>query len=141
MLVIAGARADSAGFVWLPWVEQRRRMLVWEQGLLSIPDSLAVVDDGDGVAVPYRPDLIGTSGGDGLRFDAGRYQFDTPLLLDDGRLQLLVSRGALTVASGRIVYTSGSAEVDPRSSYLFVAALLIVSFLLLARARARLKQK
>lgn len=141
ILVIADADADSAGFTWLPWAEQGRRLLVWERGILSIPDSLVVVSDPEGVAVPFRTDLIGTSGGRGLRFEAGSYDFDAPLLLSDGHLQLLATRGRLTVASGRIVYASAAPTADPRASYLFVAALLIISILLLARARAKLQQK
>ena len=141
LLVVAGAQDSASAYTWLPLAEERRRLLVWEQGVLSIPDSLEVRLQGRDLAVPYLPVLIGVSHRSGLRFETGHYDIEQPLLLSDGRLQLLAASGKLTIERGRIVYEAAEPSTDPRSSYLFVAALLIISFLLLARARSRLKKK
>ena len=141
LLVVAAAQDSAAAYTWLPLPEERRRLLVWEQGVLSIPDSLEVHLQGRDLAVPYLQVLIGVSHQSGLRFETGHYDIEHPLLLSDGRLQLLAASGKLTIERGRIVYEAARPSTDPRSSYLFVAALLIVSFLLLARARSRLKKK
>ncbi len=141
LLILTAAPDTAAAFTWLPLAEERRRLLVWEQGVLSIPDTLEVHLQGRDLAVPYLPGLIGVSHRSGLRFETGHYDIEQPLLLSDGRLQLLAARGKLTIEQGRIVYEAAGPSTDPRSSYLFVAALLIISFLLLARARSRLKKK
>jgi len=141
LLILTAAPDTATAFTWLPLAEERRRLLVWDQGVLSIPDTLEVQLLGRDLAVPYLLGLIGVSHRSGLRFETGHYDIKQPLLLSDGRLQLLAASGKLTIEQGRIVYEAAEPSTDPRSNYLFVAALLIISFLLLARARSRLKKK
>jgi hypothetical protein len=140
-LVVAAGQDSGSTYTWLPLSDQGRRLLVWEQGVLSIPDSLALRVPGRDFEVPYLPSLVGVSQQSGLRFEAGDYDIEHPLLLSDGRMRLYASGGRLRIERGSIVYVAAKPSTDPRASYLFLAALLIISFLLLARARSRLKKR
>ena len=143
LLLIAAAADTSQSFRWLDWPLQKRRLLVWDDGVLSVPDTLADLRIGrDGVAFPYLARLAGVSEGRQLVFDAGSYTIAEPLLLSDGVLQAYLSRGEITIESGRIVYRLAAEEdQDPRANYVFLAAIILLSVILLARARTRVKRQ
>ena len=143
LLLIAAAADTSQSFRWLDWPLQKRRLLVWDDGVLSVPDTLADLRIGrDGVAFPYLARLAGVSEGRQLVFDAGSYTIAEPLLLSDGVLQAYLSRGEITIESGRIVYRLAAEEdQDPRANYVFLAAIVLLSVILLARARTRVKRQ
>jgi hypothetical protein len=143
LLLIAAAADTSQSFRWLDWPLQKRRLLVWDDGVLSVPDTLADLRIGrDGVAFPYLTRLAGVSEGRQLVFDAGSYTIAEPLLLSDGVLQAYLSRGEITIESGRIVYRLAAEEAqDPRANYVFLAAIVLLSVILLARARTRVQRR
>ena len=143
-LLLSAAAADtSLSFRWLDWPLQKRRLLVWDHGVLSVPDTLADLRIGrDGVAFPYLARLAGVSEGRQLVFDAGSYTIAEPLLLSDGVLQAYLSRGEITIESGRIVYRLTAEEAqDPRANYVFLAAIVLLIVILLARARTRVQRR
>jgi hypothetical protein len=133
---------STAGYRWLPHPERSRRLLVWPEGFLSVPESLTLrgVEDDD-LELPYAAGLRGFSGTKGLVFAPGDYPLDDPLLLDDGRFQLFAAAGRLTIAADRIFYARPVPRRDPRADYLIAAAILILSLVLLARARARTRRR
>jgi len=141
-LVVVAAADSTAGFAWVRQPERARRLLVWPAGVLSVPDSLEVSWEGSAdLVVPTLAGLRGFSGTRGLAFLGGSYAIETPLLLDDGRIQLFAAAGELEIGVDRLVYRSRAPALDGRSSYLFMAAILILSLVLLARVRSRTRRR
>jgi hypothetical protein len=142
VVIVAAARDTAAGFRWLHQPERSRWLLVWEEGLLTLPDSLLPATDGEpDLTVPYRAGLRGFSGTRGLAFVAGSYPIEAPLLLDDGRIQLFTAAGDLDIATDQIRYRRPTTTTGRRADYMFLAAIVILSFLLLLRTRSQRRRR
>jgi hypothetical protein len=84
--------------------------------------------------------LRGFSATRGLVFRNGLYPVDAPLLLDDGVIQLFAAAGQLEIATGELRYSRPSARSDVRAQYLFLAALVVLIVVLMARLRLRVRR-
>jgi len=138
-LLVIAAGLDSTRFQWAPVGEVGDRALVWPGGSLTLaagiePGSFGPSD----LTIPYDLSLTGVSDGRRLIFATGRYPIDQTLLLTDGRFQLTVHRGELEIVPGRILYTDEVAR-DKRGPYMMLAGVLLLTAVLLARVRAKLR--
>ncbi|MFO7653149.1 MAG: hypothetical protein R6X25_04930 [Candidatus Krumholzibacteriia bacterium] len=137
-LIVAAGADSAAGFRWVTGAGGGRRLLGWPEGSLLLPADMDPTVGTDGhLAVPYGSALRGFSGSRGLAFRPGRYQIEAPLLLDDSRVQLFAAAGELVVEHGRVTYMRPARKAGRSSDLLFLAALILVTFLLLVRARRR----
>ena len=139
MLVIESVRDSTQGFRWVALPELGKLSLLWEGGALFIP---AELDTGTfGIAdlmVPYGPELQGASEGRRLVFAPGRHRIEHTLLLSDGRLTLVLTRGILEIGEGRIIYHRSALRRDQRAQYLLLAGILLLTIMLMVRLRRRL---
>lgn len=137
-IVVKGAAGDTTGtFAWQTGPGAQQRSLVWEDGVLTIPVELVPETFGpDGLAVACGAELAGGGHGGRLVFDGGRYRVHEPLLLTDGTVTLYATAGELEILGERVTYRAPSRSVtDPRSSYLLLAGLVLLTLVLLRRAR------
>lgn len=139
-LLVIEAAADSSRFRWAPMGEDGSRALVWDGGSLFLPPGVECGSLGPtSLTLRYGVGLAGVADGRRLLFEPGRYPVDSPLLLTDGRFHLNVHRGEIVIAAGRIRYVD-SAGADPRAQYLLLAGVALLTFIMLARTRARLRR-
>jgi hypothetical protein len=139
LLVIESVRDSTQSFRWVELPELGRLSLLWEGGVLFIPADLDTGTFGlADLTVPYGPELEGASAGRRLVFAAGRHRVDQPLLLADGRLTLILTRGVLEIGEGRIVYRRSAPLRDQRAQYLLLAGILLLTISLMVRLRRRL---
>ncbi len=144
LLVLAGAADSTAAYRWQVGPAAGQRSLVWEQGLLTLPDSLVLDTFGPrDLAVPTGATLTGTSGGGDLLFADGSYALSAPLLLTDGCISFYAAAGELEIVGERLRYLPPQAVVkgdgaDPRAGMIMLAGmvLLVVVLLRLARKQA-----
>ena len=138
-LVISGAAtADSAsGFHWQTGPGPDELSLVWDEGMLTIPGDLQPESFGpDDLAVPCGPELAGAGNAGRLVFRPGRYPVTEPVLLTDGTVTLYVAGGELEIVGQRVRYRpTGKKMEDIRASYILLAGLVLLTVVLLRRAR------
>jgi hypothetical protein len=139
VLVITAAQDTAAGFAWQPGPGPGRISLVWEGGVLSIPDTLAMEGYPNlNLGIPVKAGFFGRGKEGPLAMEDGIYQVSEDLMMSDGVVQLMVSDGELEINGPRIRYTQPVANPDnPVSNYLFIAGLLILIAVLLRRARLK----
>jgi hypothetical protein len=121
--------------------ETGARSWSWAWGALTVTsDSLAVTVDELGLSLPYDTDLGGVSRGRRLRFVAGTYPVDGPLLLSGRGFQLYVSRGELEIAEGRLVLADREPAAPPAAQYLLFTGILLITMFMMMKTRKRLKR-
>ena len=137
-LIISSARDSTSGFTWQSGPAPDGRSLIWETGMLSVPDTLPVEPFAAAdLAVPVGPHLAGGGSQGRLLFRDGDYEIDEPVLLTDGVVSFQTSAGSLEIRGQRIRYRPPTATdaVDPRANYLMLAGVLLLVVILLRRAR------
>ena len=138
-LVITGAAtADSAsGFHWQSGPSLDQRSLVWDEGMLTVPDDLQPESFGpDDLAVPCGAGLTGSGNAGRLVFRPGLYPVTEPLILTDGVVTLYVAGGELEIVGQRVRYRASRVKMkDIRASYILLAGLVLLTVVLLRRAR------
>jgi hypothetical protein len=137
-IVMAGAVEDTTGtFVWQSGPGATQRSLVWEDGVLTIPADLVPETFGPAdLAIPCGPELAGGGHGGKLVFSGGNYRIHEPLLLTDGTVTLYATAGTLEILGERVRYVAPRRSLkDPRASYILLAGLVLLTLVLLRRAR------
>lgn len=137
-IVMTGAAHDTTGtFFWQSGPGPDQRSLVWAQGVLTVPVGLVPETFGPAdLAVACGADLAGGGHGGRLVFTGGRYRIKEPLLLTDGSVTLYATAGKLEILGERVRYTAPKASLkDSRASFLLLAGLVLLTLVLLRRAR------
>lgn len=137
-IVMTGAAHDTTGtFFWQGGPGPDQRSLVWAQGVLTVPVELVPETFGPAdLAVPCGAELAGGGHGGRLVFTGGTYRIDEPLLLTDGSVTLYATAGKLEILGERVRYSAPKVSVkNPLASYVLLAGLLLLTLVLLRRAR------
>jgi hypothetical protein len=143
MMVLTGAQDSSGVFQVLELNQLGRRALVWPEGVLTQPGDAPWQENEAGELLFYLsdPGLFGIGSQGRFRFQQGRYDLDTPLLISDGELTVYLSAGILDVGPDRIIYfrPPGASKQKPgrRGEYYVLAGLVLATALLLRAARKR----
>ncbi len=144
LLIIESARDTTRNYVWIDTPELAQRSLVWPTGVLTVPEAMLLEEYGvSGLAIGYTTVLTGMSDGRQLLFAAGKHRIDTPLYLTDGNLSLYAASGEIIIESSRLLYRDTKSDTggkDPRANYLFLTAIVLLTFILMVRARSRLRK-
>lgn len=138
-LVIEAARDSAAGFRWEAGPGPGYRSLVWDQGRLTLPDTLEAEDFARrDIGVPCTARLAGTGASGQLVLRDGIYPVSEPIVLSDGRLELRVSAGELEFRGARIRYRRAVDETrEFRAGLLLLAGMTLMVVVLLRRARLK----
>jgi hypothetical protein len=136
-LVIEAARDSAAGFRWE--TGPGFRSLVWDQGRLTLPDTIEAEDFGKyDIGVPCTARLAGTGASGQLVLRDGIYPVSEPVVLSDGRLELRISAGELEFRGAGIRYRRVVDETrEFRSGLLLLAGMTLMVIVLLRRARLK----
>lgn len=145
-LIISSARDSTAGYTWQKGPGPGQLSLTWRAGMLTIPETLVLepfsVDD---LAIPVTADFSAAGSGGQLEWKEGSYKISEPLVMSDGIIDFLVSKGELEILASRIRYSPPEGmqeeEADPRASFLMLAGFLLLIGVLLRRARRKIKDK
>lgn len=137
-LVIGHARDGARGFVAREQQALEQRVLAWPEGVVSMPDSLPWLAEGDeDLAFSLIPDRVTALGADGvLPLVAGRYDIDMPIMLTDGRLTAFLAAGRLDVGAEALHYRTPTPPVA-RGGTLYVLAGVALATVVLLRALYR----
>jgi len=137
-LVIGDARDAGRGFVAREQPELERQVLTWPAGVVSTPDSVSWLAEGDDdlafALIAHRASALGVAGT--LPLTPGRYDIDTPILLTDGRLVAFLAAGRLEVRDGSLVYRGPTTPIA-RGGTLYVLAGVALATVVLLRALYR----
>ncbi|MCK9997273.1 MAG: hypothetical protein KAH56_13440 [Candidatus Krumholzibacteria bacterium] len=138
-LVIETARDSAAGFRWEAGPGPGHRSLVWDQGRLTLPDTVEFEDFArHDIGVPCTARLEGTGASGQLVLRDGIYPVSEPVVLSDGRLELSVSSGELEFRGAGIRYRRSMDEAGKfRSGLLLLAGMTLLVVVLLRRARLK----
>jgi len=138
-LVIEAARDSTLGFRWEAGPRPGFRSLVWDQGRLTLPDSLEPEDFArQDIGVPCTARLAGTGASGQLVLRDGIYPVSEPVILSDGHLELQVSAGELEFRGARIRYRRAVAETHTfKAGMLMLAGMMVLVVVLLRRARLK----
>jgi len=140
-LVIVGAADSSGVYEWQEGPGEDQRSLVWDVGVLTVPADMVHETYGPGdLGVPCRATLAGNGRGGRLVFAEGTFAVDEPLRLTDGVIDFYAADGELEIRAGRINYRRVSPrQKDPRASFIMLAGMVLLTVVLLRRARRRRK--
>jgi hypothetical protein len=140
VLVLEQVRDQQEGARWLDGPDGG--ILSWRHGAAvlpagAVPGTLGVA----ALTVPFTRSLGGISGGRRVVFQEGNYVLSAPVLLYEGGLQVFLTGGNLQIEPGRLVHRpSGGSSPPPRAQYLLLAGIVLVTAILLIRARSRLRR-
>jgi len=144
-LIISSARDTTAGFSWQTGPGPQQLSLTWRSGMLTIPDTLVLEPFSlHDLAIPVTADFSAAGAGGQLEWREGKYDITEPLMMTDGVVDLLVSKGELEILATRIRYRSPELtqdeKADPRASFLMLAGVLLLIGVLMRRARRKMKE-
>jgi hypothetical protein len=136
-LVLAGAADTTGVYVWQDGPGAGRKSLVWDEGVLTVPAEMAWERYGPrDLGVPCTAALAGNGRGGRLVFAPGTFPIDEPLRLNDGVIDFYAAAGELEIRAGRLRYSrSASRQKDPRASFIMLAGMVVLTVVLLRRAR------
>jgi len=138
-LVIEAARDSAGGFRWEAGSRDGFRSLVWDQGILSLPDTIMAENFSRAdLGVHCTAALAGTGASGQLLLRDGIYPVSEPIVLSDDRLELRVSDGELEIRGTRIRYRRNvDATREFRAGLLLLAGITLLVIVLLRRARLK----
>lgn len=138
-LVIEAVRDSTAGFTWTTGPGPGFRSLIWDQGRLTLPDSLVVEDFSHrDIGITCTAQLAGIGGSGQLVLRDGIYPVSEPLILSDGLLELEITGGEIEIRGARIRYRRAVAETRAsKSGLLMLAGMTLLVVVLLRRARLK----
>lgn len=139
VLIVKAAQDTTQGFVSRDHAPLQLRVLAWPEGLVSLPDT-AVWMAGDGTDLVFNlrgaeAVIIGAGGRRDLT--PGNFSLDTPVVLDDGRLQAFLARGRLEVSGDAVIYRRPGRGIARGGTLLMLAAIAVATGVLLRAARRR----
>jgi len=145
-LIITAARDSSAGFTWQKGPGPGQLSLTWRSGMLTIPETLELEPFSlNDLAVPVLASFSAAGASGNLEWQEGNYDISEPLMMTDGVVDFLVSKGELEILGTRIRYRAAPEieddKADPRASFLMVAGVLLLIGVLMRRARRKMKEK
>lgn len=142
-LVIEAGRDTTAGYRWERGLGSGFHSLVWDQGRLTLPDSLRPEEIGlRDVGVPCTAQLEGTGASGRLMLQDGIYPVSEPLVMKDGRLELHLTGGELEIRGARIRYRQPSGgNRDFKAGLLMLAGMTVLVLVLLRRARLKAEER
>jgi hypothetical protein len=138
-VVIEAARDSVSAFGWETGPGPGLRTLVWDEGRLTIPDSLPVEDFGRrDIGFPCTASFAGTGDSGRLVIQDGIFSVSETVLLTDGILQLEVTGGELEIRGAMIRYRrSTSVSREFKSGLLLLAGMTLMVIVLLRRFRLK----
>ncbi len=138
-LVIEAVRDTTAGFRWEAGPEPGHRSLVWDQGRLTLPDTLEAEDFGRyDLGVPCTARMEGAGASGQLLLRDGIYPVSEPVVFSDGRLELRVFSGELEFRGASIRYRRVAGQPrEFRSGLILLAGMTLLVVVLLRRARMK----
>lgn len=145
ILIITAASDTSAGFQWRSGPGVGRISLVWDGGVLSVPDTLAM--DGypnNNLGIPLRPGFSGSGGQGPFLLADGIYPVKENLMLGDGVIQLMASDGEFEIFGPRFRYSRPQPSIvndKTKANFMMIAGLLLLIAVLLRRARSILRKR
>ncbi len=140
LLVVEGLN-DAGALVPVVDADAGVRSWSWSWGALTVfADSVTVTVGETDLSLYYGTELSGASRGQRLRFVAGEYPVDGPLLLRGESYLLYVSRGLLEVGEGRITLAVNETEKHPATQYLLFLGVLLITMFMMMKTRAKLKK-
>ena len=142
-VIIAAGLDSTRGFHWRLGPAPGQRSLTWQDGVLTLPDSLDVESlRGMDLVVPCTGSLSGLGHTGQLVFQDGIYKVSEPVVLSDGIMQLYLAAGELEFQGLRVRYTAPTAKgKDPRAGYLFLGGMVLLILILLRRAALKYRNK
>ncbi len=144
ILIITSASDTSAGFHWRSGPGTGRISLVWQGGVLTVPDTLVMDGFPNGnLGVPVREGFSGTGQDGPLMLGDGVYSVTESLMMGDGVIQLMVSDGELEIFGPRFRYSRPRfilPDDKTKANFLLIAGLLVLIAVLLRRARSILRK-
>ena len=142
-VIIASGLDSTLGYQWRLGPGPGQRSLTWPQGMLSLPDSVAVESlRGVDLAIACGASLAGLGSRGNLLFQDGIYPVSEPIVLSDGVLHLYLADGELEILGQRIRYAAPTeGKADPRSGYLFLAGIVLLVVVLLRRIAVRKRHR
>jgi len=142
-LVIEAVRDSASGFVWDDRSVPGFRSLVWDEGRLTIPDSVMAEDYGRrDIGLTCTEFLAGSGASGQLVLTDGIYPVSEPIVLTDRLLELRVTGGELEIRGAMVRYrrpAPGPREF--RSGLLLFAGMTLMIIVLLRRARIKSDQR
>ena len=145
-LIITSAQDSTAGYQWLEGPGPGQISLNWSNGLLTLPDTLVLESFGESdLAVPVTGQLSGAGASGQLEWREGTFTISEPVMISDGSVGLLVSKGELEILGTRIRYRlpekeSPGTNADPRASFFMLAGVMLLIAVLMRRARKKTKE-
>jgi LPXTG-motif cell wall-anchored protein len=142
VLVIEAAQDTSQAFRAIELLELERRALVWPEGMVSLPDTMAWLEAGSGsLAFELHPnDLVGFGAGGRFHVRPGTYDLDLPLMLADQQIIAVLTGGQLEIQDDQIVYRRPATGRDTRGDYFILGGLILATAVLLMAIRRRTSQ-
>jgi hypothetical protein len=140
-LIIEGVRDSLSEFSRQDGPKVGFSALVWPEGTLSLPDSIAFDDFGlSDVGTPCLAALSGVGNSGRLVFEDGIYPISEPVLLADGILELHLSGGELEIRGTQLRYRRPQVEdKSQKSNLIFLSGLVLLIIVLMRRARKKLR--
>ena len=138
-VVIEAARDSVSAFTWQAGPGTGFRSLVWDEGRLTIPESLPVEEIGRrDIGFPCTAAFGGTGKSGQLVIQDGIFPVSEPVILTDGVLQLEVTGGELEIRGAMIRYRrSAAAPREFKSGLLLLAGMTLMVIVLLRRFRRK----
>lgn len=142
-LVIEAARDTNAGFRWESGPGPQERSLVWDQGRLVVPDTMAVDSFGQhDLGLPCNENFSGTGASGRVLLEDGIFPVSEPVVFSDGLLEMEISSGELEIRGASIRYRRAAFEPrEIKSGLLLLAGMTIMVIVLLRRARLKSNQR
>lgn len=138
-VVIESARDSVSAFTWQAGPKAGLRTLDWDEGHLTIPDTLPVEEIGRrDIGFPCSSAFAGTGQSGQLVLKDGIFPVSESVILTDGVLRLELSGGELEIRGAMIRYRrSTSAPREFKSGLLFLAGMTLMVIVLLRRFRMK----
>ena len=142
-LVIEAGRDSTAGFRWEAGPGPGSRSLVWDQGRLVVPDTMAVDSFGQhDLGLPFNEKFAGTGASGRVLLEDGIFPVSEPVVFSDGLLEMEISSGELEIRGARIRYRRATFEPrEIKSGLLLLAGMTLMVIVLLRRARLKSNQR
>lgn len=139
VLVIEAAQDTSQAFRAIELLELERRALVWPEGMVSLPDTMAWLEAGSSsLAFTLHPnDLVGFGAKGRFHVRPGTYVLDLPLMLADQQVIAVLTAGRLEIQDDQIIYRRPASGRDTRGDYFILGGLILATAVLLLAIRRR----
>jgi hypothetical protein len=142
-LIIEAAADSASGFVWETNSEGTDRILVWDQGRLTVPATVETeVFARHDLGLICTADLQGTGASGHLALQDGIFPISESIVLSDGILELELTGGEIEILGSRIRYRRTTLQnPEFRSGLLLLSCMTLLIIVLLRRARIKAEER